>query len=153
MNKIVFRERLPGKARILGVFFIVFGIISWTQPDAFIVLTLVGIVLLIFRIEKEIHSDFKNKIRYKLGFITVFKKNWRIKFPDYISMFKTHSSTKHEWGPVAALGKESKDLKYHIRFFTENEWTNIVTTNRRNEVEEAGVKLKKLLQVEVLNKL
>ena len=34
-------------------------------------------------------------------------------------MFKTHSSTKHEWGPVAALGKESKDLKYHIRFFTE----------------------------------
>ena len=58
MNKVVFKERLQGKARILGVFFIVFGIISWTQPDAFIVLTLVGIVLLIFRIEKEIHSDF-----------------------------------------------------------------------------------------------
>lgn len=153
MSKLVFKEKLPLKARIIGGFLTLFGLISWSQPDAFFTLIVLGIIILVFQINKEIHSDFQNIIKYKIGPIPVFSKKWKIIYPDYISLFKTNTSTKHEWGPVAAMGKESNNIKYHIRFFSKNEWVNIHTTTKKNEALRVGEQLKSLLQVELINKL
>lgn len=152
MDRIILKEKLPQKVRIIGGFFIIFGGIAWSEPIAFFTFISFGTLTFIFRIQKEVHLNFRNKIKYQIGSLPIFVMRWRIPYPDYISLFKIRTITENEWGPVAALGKENKDVKYCVRFFTNSNWINIYTTTKKDNVLIIGQQLENLLHVEVLNK-
>jgi len=112
----------------------------------------IGLLLVGYSISYEIKSDFNNKTHYKFFGITVFIQRLAIIFPDYITVFSARFKQSSDWGPVAAMGKETDNETFVIRFFKGNRHFTVFKTNSLKLANTEAEKLGLLLNVEIKGK-
>jgi len=69
--------------------------------------------------------------------------------PDYITVFSASFKKDSEWGPVAAMGNQTRSAKYVIRFFKGNKHFTVWMSNSQALAKTKAMELGQLLQTEV----
>jgi len=156
IESLYFKQPKPITVRILGIVLLLFTLyISYagTPPLSQIIsMATIGLLLVGYSISYEIKSDFNNKTHYKFFGITVFIQRLAIIFPDYITVFSARFKQSSDWGPVAAMGKETDNETFVIRFFKGNRHFTVFKTNSLKLANTEAEKLGLLLNVEIKGK-
>lgn len=154
MKKSIFlKQRKPLIATILGIVFLVLilflgyeGIAAYGQIMTMLV---VGMLLLGYSVSFEINSERKHKKHFKLFGYTVFKQRLTCISPEFISVFSVVFKKDSEWGPVAAMGNQTRKGTFVIRFFKGNAHFTIWESDSLPLANAKASALGQLLNIEV----
>lgn len=153
MTSIYLKQSKPPIANILGVFILLLVLFLLYEDTAglgqMITVSCFELVLLGYSISFEISKVLKHKKHYKLFGITVFKQRLECIFPDYISVFSARFKTDAEWGPVAAMGSQTKEGSFVVRFFRGNSYFTVWKGAKLEMAKAKAIALGGLLNVEV----
>lgn len=156
IKTLFFKQSKPLTVKILGaVFLILVGSLVYegvAPLNQIIIMSILGMVLLGYSISYEFRSDYTNKKYFQLFGITVFKQKLDVIFPDYITVFSASYKQGSEWGPVAALGKETKEGSYVVRLFKGNKHFTVCKSNSLGSAKNKASRLAELLKVELVLK-
>ena len=155
-KSIFFKQSKPSTVIILGtsiialaLFLVYEGTASLSQILTMIVL---GLLLLGYSISYEFDSNLSHKRHIKLFGVSIFRSKLECIFPEYITVFLAVFKKGSDWGPVSAMGKETRDGKYVIRFFKGNTHFTVWKTNSLPIAVSRAAKLGELINVKVLDK-
>lgn len=153
MKSIYFKQSKPLTISILGIvilvlliFLIIENNAGWSQ---IFIMCLIGFVLLGYSVSYEINDNLNHKTHFKLFGFSLFRQKLEMVFPDYIIVFSALFKKDSDWGPVAALGSQSKGGTYVIRFFKGNRHFTIWKTKNIESANKRAKEVGKLLNVEV----
>ncbi len=154
MKKSIFlKQSKPLIANILGTFILLLMLFLLYNETAglgqLFIMPVIGIFLLSYSTSFEISRKFKNKWHFKLFGITVFKQGLECIFPDYISVFFAVFKKDSEWGPVAAMGNQTREGNYVVRFFKGNSHFTVWRVDSLGAAKVKAIELGELLNVEV----
>lgn len=156
INSLFFKQSKRLTVKILGaVILILTGTIIFDGAaplSQIISMSSIGIVLLGYSISYEFRKDYINKKHFQLFGITLFKYKLDVLFPDYIIVFSASFKQGSDWGPVAALGKETKEGSYVVRLFKGKKHFTVCTSNSLASAKDKAGKLAALLNVELIVK-
>ena len=152
-QSIFLKQAKPLIATILGIAFLVLilfllydGVAEYGQ---IVTMLMVSILLLGYSVSFEIDSKRNHKKHFKLFGYTLFKKRLTCISPDYISVFSAVFKKDSEWGPVAAMGSQTRKGTYVIRFFKGNEYFTIWQCDSLHLANAKASALGRLLNIEV----
>lgn len=156
MKSIYFKQTKPLIASILGIvilvlliFLIIENNTEWSQIS---IMCLIGFVLWGYSVSYEIKDNLNHNMHFKLFGFSLFRQRLEIVFPDYIIVFSALFKKDSDWGPVAALGSQSKGGTYVIRFFKGNKHFTLWKTNNLELANNRAKEVGELLDVEVRSK-
>jgi len=110
---------------------------------------LICLVLFGYSISFEIRSNHNHRKHFKLFGHTLFKQRLVCISPDYITVFYAVLKKDSEWGPVAAMGNQTREGNYVVRFFKGNAYFTVWKADSSELANDKAVELGKLLNVEV----
>tara|TARA_R110002073_G_scaffold279026_1_gene443040 strand:+ start:304328 stop:304816 length:489 start_codon:yes stop_codon:yes gene_type:complete len=155
MSAIILKQPRPQKATIFGISILIMTLFLWyynlDAPYKISFLFLVGFIFLGYSISYEIRRDFDNRKRINFFGVTVFKSKLTVPFPEYISLFSGSFKKANEWGAVAALGTESKNEMFVLKFFKGKTNKIIYKSNDYKEALAKSNALSLLLKVRIHN--
>ncbi|TMM58975.1 hypothetical protein FEE95_05950 [Maribacter algarum] len=154
MKKPIFlKQSKPLIATILGTFILLLMLFLLYKEAAglsqLITMACMGILLLGYSISFEISNTLNHKRHFSLFGITVFKQRLDCISPDYISVFSAVFKKDSEWGPVAAMGNQTWEGNYVVRFFKGNLHFTVWRVDSLDVAKAKAIELGELLNVEV----
>jgi len=154
MKKTVFlKQAKPIIGNILGVFILILMLFLLYEGTAVLsqvsIMFFSSLVLVGYSISFEIASNLNHRKHFKLFGYTVFKQRLACITPDYITVFSAVFKKDSEWGPVAAMGNQTRKGVYVIRFFKGNEHFTIWESDSLELANDKAIELGRLLSTEV----
>ena len=131
---------------VLCCFVFVSGEATWYEA---VLMGMPGLLFFSYKRAYHITKDFKNYTMLSFFGIPFLKKELKLEFPDYISIFSTSFSQSNEWGTVSALGSKRSMDAIVIRFFKENRHSTLYRTKVYKEAKDVAHQLEALLNVKV----
>ena len=153
MKSIFLRQYKNPRGFWFSFFLICFSFLTLPSLVQFSVLFSIGLVLIAFNISYEIREDLIHKKHFRLFNFSLIKTKLILEFPDYISVFNLVQKSVNEYGPVSAIGTQSREGFFVIRFFKNNTYRTVFKTKKYNEVIAKSEALQKMLKVEVINSI
>ncbi|UII81587.1 hypothetical protein [Flagellimonas sp. CMM7] len=150
-----FKQSKPSTVIILGVFMLLLTLLliyeGTVDLNQIIGMTIIGTVLLSYSISYELRGDFDNIKHFKLFGLSLFKQRFTFS-SDYISVFSTSAKKSSDWGPIAAMGKGTRNEHFVIRLFKENEHFTVFRSKSCETVVPKATELGRILNIEVIIK-
>lgn len=150
--RLFFKQSKPLTVIILGVILLILATITIyedvTKLEQIITMFCLGLILLGYSVSFEINENYNNKKHFKLFGITTFKSKLELFIPDYVTVFSSTSVKNTEWGPVAAMGSQTKDQSYVVRIFKGHQHFTLWSTKSYNLAKSKAEDLGNLLKIE-----
>lgn len=150
-----FKQSKPSTVIILGVFMLLLMLLlmyeGTVELSQIIGMTIIGTVLLAYSVSYELRSDFDNFKHLKLFGLSLFKQKFAFS-SDYISVFSASAKKNSDWGPIAAMGKHTRNDYFVIRLFKENKHLTVFRSRSYEKVVTKATELGRILNIEVMIK-
>lgn len=154
-ESVFFKQPKPSTVIILGVFMLSLTLLlmyeGTVELNQIIGMTIIGTVLLAYSVSYELRNDLENFKHFRLFGLSLFKQKF-IFSSDYISVFSASAKKSSEWGPIAAMGKDTRNEYFVIRLFKANEHFTVFRSNSYETVVAKATELGRILNIEVIIK-
>ncbi len=152
-QSLFFKQSKPSTVKILGFFILLLTLMliyeGVAKINQIIIMLIIGVVLLAYSISYEFCNSFTNYKHFKLFGLSLFRQNLPSFHPNYISVFSSSTKKDSEWGPIAAMGKQSIGKDYVVRMFNENKHFTVFRSRSLEIARTKATELGKMLNVEV----
>ncbi len=108
-----------------------------------------GVFLLAYSVSLEVRGDGVCFKHLKLFGLTIVKTKHRVINPEVIRVFPAFFKNEFNWGPIAAMCKQSKNVKYVVRLFNQNKHWTVFKTNSFDKASLQAKKLGAILNIKV----
>jgi len=154
MKSVFFKQTKPLTVKILGILFLLFVVLLVLDGKAgvtpIVIMCAIDLVLLGYSISFEIKENLEHKRHLRLLGKSLFTLNLDILSPEYVSVFSARLKKDADWGPIAAMGSQSKNGTYVIRFFKGNRHFTVWKTKSYELAMTRAGEVAKLFNVDVL---